>query len=479
MRSKTLTPAVSYIRMSSAPQEASPDQQREAVAKLAKDRGYKVIREYFDDAISGNKTSKRKGFLQMLEDAQELGDFCAILCWDQDRFGRFDMVEALHHVYPLRQAGVWLVTVEDKEVDWNDFTSQITYSVKQAGKHQFLLDLSKNVLRGKIASAKKGQGANTVPYGYDRAYYDEAGTLLKRVPYGERFTKPRGWLLRFVIAEDGSAEIVRRIFHRFAESDAGYATIVKELNEEGIPSPKGGAWSVQVVRRMLVNRTYTGCNVFGHVQEGDYHHLENGEIVRGKGRGRNGSPIIVEGVHEQLISPELFERVQRKIERRAHSNNRPRTSGYVLSGILKCGHCEGNMVGKGYPKNEKIPKYYACTTGHNKPGECHRYQIPQKEIERYILGQIEKRILAPRAIAKVKQAVLRRAGDPRNPFRTKPRAYGARSKHWTGRSARGRKTCCLHRQSTLTTCRGCWPAGNLNGINSRWPWSGLRRIRAV
>jgi len=233
---RTLKPAVGYIRMSSGKQEASPEQQRAEIEKLAKERGYRIIRWYVDEAISGNKTTKRKGFLRMVADVEEKGDFCAILCWDQDRFGRFDSIEAGRWIHPLREAGVWLVTVEDKEVDWNDFASRITYSVKQEGKHQFLMDLSKNVLRGKIASAKKGRGANTVPFGYDRTYFDESGRQVKLVPYGERFTKPREWSMRFTANE--SAEVVRQIFSRFTESDAGYGTIAKELNEAGVPSPR-------------------------------------------------------------------------------------------------------------------------------------------------------------------------------------------------------------------------------------------------
>ena len=45
-----LTPAVAYIRMSSGKQEASPDQQRAEVAKLAEKHGCRIVREYFDDA---------------------------------------------------------------------------------------------------------------------------------------------------------------------------------------------------------------------------------------------------------------------------------------------------------------------------------------------------------------------------------------------------------------------------------------------
>ena len=100
--SKTLTPAVCYIRMSSDLQEASPDQQRAEVVKLAAKHGYKIIREYFDEGISGDATEKRIDFQRMIKDAEEKGDFAAILCWDQDRFGRFDSIEAGRWIHPLR-----------------------------------------------------------------------------------------------------------------------------------------------------------------------------------------------------------------------------------------------------------------------------------------------------------------------------------------------------------------------------------------
>ena len=85
--------AVTYVRMSSDKQEESPEQQRAELAKLAERGGFQVVREYFDSAISGDATEKRKQFQKMIADA-ERGEFKAILCWDQDRFGRFDSIEA-------------------------------------------------------------------------------------------------------------------------------------------------------------------------------------------------------------------------------------------------------------------------------------------------------------------------------------------------------------------------------------------------
>ena len=46
--------AVAYYRMSSDKQEYSIADQRTAVVKYAADNGYKITREYVDEAISGS-----------------------------------------------------------------------------------------------------------------------------------------------------------------------------------------------------------------------------------------------------------------------------------------------------------------------------------------------------------------------------------------------------------------------------------------
>ena len=148
-------PASQRFRTSACPrdkQDASPQQQRDELTKLAARDGFHLVGEYFDDAISGDRTDKRHAFQRMIADAAR-GKFKAILCWDQDRFGRFDSVEAGFYIHPLRQAGVRLVTVAQGAVDWTTFAGRLIYNVQQEGKHAFLRDLSRNVLRGRIAAA--------------------------------------------------------------------------------------------------------------------------------------------------------------------------------------------------------------------------------------------------------------------------------------------------------------------------------------
>ena len=49
------------------------------------------------------------------------------------------------------------------------FASRMVYTIKQEGKHQFLIDLSRNTARGQITTAKAGYlTGQAAPYGMDR-----------------------------------------------------------------------------------------------------------------------------------------------------------------------------------------------------------------------------------------------------------------------------------------------------------------------
>lgn len=179
--------ACGYVRMSDAKQETSPDQQRTEIKRYAKQHNYRIVRWYQDDGISGDDTEKRVEFRRMIADAST-GEFEAILCWDQDRFGRFDIIEAGRWISPLRNAGVHLATVVQGLVEWNTFAGKLIWSIQQEQKHQYLRDLSRNVARGMGALAQQGKWpGGRVPYGYtvgeDRCLYPGEPEQVNTVRY--------------------------------------------------------------------------------------------------------------------------------------------------------------------------------------------------------------------------------------------------------------------------------------------------------
>jgi len=115
---------VLYLRMSSERQEDSIDRQQDELLRYATRLGYRILGEYRDEAISGDKTDRRSGFLA-LRDAAERGEFDVVLAWDQDRFGRFDPLDAGYWIYPSRRAGVRFETIAQGPIAWEDLTQQL------------------------------------------------------------------------------------------------------------------------------------------------------------------------------------------------------------------------------------------------------------------------------------------------------------------------------------------------------------------
>src|SRR5687768_7427340 len=109
MIANTLIPVCSYLRMSSDKQEASISDQRKEVAAYCARHGYRIVREYIDEGISGWKGKERHGFQQLIADAPG-GEFQAVICWDQSRFSRFDPMEANYFWHILRREKVRIET---------------------------------------------------------------------------------------------------------------------------------------------------------------------------------------------------------------------------------------------------------------------------------------------------------------------------------------------------------------------------------
>src|SRR5712692_8960009 len=135
-----LIPAVTYLRCSTDEQtDASIPDQRVAVQEYADKHGYKILREYVDEGLSGDvATEDRHGFMRLLAHAQDSPDFQAILCWDQSRLGRWEPHEASYRTFPFKKACVSLVTCKKGPIDWENFTEWLTYSIEAHGDHKYL-----------------------------------------------------------------------------------------------------------------------------------------------------------------------------------------------------------------------------------------------------------------------------------------------------------------------------------------------------
>ena len=370
--------AVLYLRMSTEDQENSIEPQRVELTKYAKKHGYQIIGEYVDEAISGDATEKRTGFQAMRDDV-ESGEFSVVLCWDQDRFGRFDPLDAGYWIFPFRRAGVRLETIAQGKIDWEDLTGQLVYSVNQLGKAQFLRDLSRNTTRGLIAAARDGRGGTG-----------------GRSCYGYRSKDGEVWIV------EEEAEVVRLIFQLYLKPDGSLRGIAGELNRRGISPASSKVWRMSTVRSILSRRKYTGTFVFGEQNGGRYFAMKDGEILpRTKSdKTVSSTPIIHENRFEAIVDQDTFDRVQVKLSSRKRKTAPRSARQYVLSGLCTCGDCGGSMGGL----TKRSKSTYRCRTYHQSgSGSCYNITIPEAPLVDCIVGKIQDRYLSEAALDRLRR----------------------------------------------------------------------------
>lgn len=378
----TLTPAVSYLRMSKDSQESSIPAQRDAVADLAKRLGYRIIREYRDEGISGDNTEKRTAFLQMRRDASDLRDFKAILCWDQDRFGRFDTLECGYWVKPIRDAGVELVTVAQGKISWSDFAGRISYLIQQDAKHQFLIDLSRNSNRGKLKKAMDGEWMGGLP------------------AIGYRIGPNR----RLVI-EESEAAIVREIFRKYINGVA-LIPLARELNTMGLRTATGGLFSPGSVRRILINEVYLGKTIFNRKSAGKYTSMANGMVIQKTSTKQQQNDqslwVVLENTHPPIVTQELFDAAQKsRLSHKNFAGKHDRVN--VFRGLIKCGYCGHSMPAMYVPGSRDTA--YQCNEpqrGRDTP-QNRAYQKDLIELVRQAFASMD---LSAKGISKLKSNLL-------------------------------------------------------------------------
>ena len=102
--------AAIYARFSSNNQrEESITAQLRAAHEYAKAKGYEVVKEYTDEALSG-RTDDRPAFLQTIEDAKQ-GFFDVLILHKMDRFARNRLDSAIYK-HTLKKANVKIEYVE-------------------------------------------------------------------------------------------------------------------------------------------------------------------------------------------------------------------------------------------------------------------------------------------------------------------------------------------------------------------------------
>lgn len=333
--------------------------------------------EFVDDgytATNGNRPS----FTKMLELVQA-GEIKTIIVRDFSRFFR-DYIEAgnyLECVFPF--LGVRFISINDNydSDDYKGSTGGLEMVMRNIIYASYSKDLSVKTTTAKIHMMKQGKYVGGyAPYGY----------------------KMHETIKHKLSIDTESAKVVRFIFDSFLEGKSK-SEITIELNKNNVPTMSQyfkmnnpstkkfsgvsdkSKWTTVALNKILKNRLFTGAMV-SHKQKSAG--LGSRKVIQ-------NTPIIVEDMHEAIVTKEEFEKVQKLLE---HNTKRTKyqQNEYPLKSLLKCGHCKRAMV-RGKVNSDK--NFFRCPSKRLYDNTtCTGSKINEREIEKITYNAISDCVVA-------------------------------------------------------------------------------------
>lgn len=362
-----------YTRVSTSMQVDgySLDAQKDKLRKYAEFQNMLVAGEYCDEGKSGKNIEGRTEFLRMLRDIESGKDGVSfVLVFKLSRFGR-NAADVLTSLQRMQDFGVNLICVEDG-IDSSKDAGKLMISVLSAVAEIERENILVQTIEGRRQKAREGRwNGGFAPYGY--ALVD-----------GE-----------LVIAEE-EAEAVRVIFDKYINTTMGAAKIADWLNQHGYRKIKRqnntlDSFTAPFILGVLDNPVYCGKIAYGRRRNekkqgsrNEYHVVMTDDYM------------LHDGVHEAIISEAdwLKARARRQITGVKQEKKHSLEHEHILTGLLKCPVCGGNMYGnvnrkkKGNGEYYRDYFYYACK--HRQHVDGKRCDYHHQWGEEIIDGAVEK-----------------------------------------------------------------------------------------
>ncbi len=384
-------------------QEKSVTRQIEHAKAYAANKGWRVAADhiYVDDGISGAEFSKRPGFLRLMNALKPQPPFQVLVMSEESRLGR----EAIETAYAMKQlisAGVqvWFY-LEDRQRTLESPTDKLLLSVTTFADE---LEREKARQRTYDAMVRKAKALHVTGgrvFGYDNV----------EVPCDA--PSPDGRVKRAHVVRrinEAEAAMVIHIFQLCA-AGKGFASIAKQLNEEGVTPPRSNpgriqGWAPSCVREIIHRELYIGQVVWNKSKKRD-------AWGRKRQRPRPESEWMrFEAPELRIISDELWKAAHERLAatratylRRTGGQlfGRPATgmdAKYLLTGMATCGCCGGSLHMRSGGKGAQRSWFYGCSSYHlrGKTICTNNVMLPRMATDRAVLSTIEQDLLQPEVV---------------------------------------------------------------------------------
>ena len=383
-----------YTRVSTAMQidGYSLDAQKARMKAYADFNDYQIVGEYEDAGKSGKSIEGRASFCRMMDDIRAGKDGISyVLVFKLSRFGR-NAADVLSTLQIMQDFGVNLICVEDG-IDSSKDAGKLMISVLSAVAEIERENIRIQTMEGRIQKAREGRwNGGFAPYGY-------------RLVDG-----------RLEINEE-EAPAIRTIFDQYVNTNIGTTGLAKYLENHGIhkiqrQNGKNPLFASSTIQKILKNPVYCGKIAFGRRRT---------EKVKGTRNEyklvEQESYLLVDGLHEGLVSEEVWQAAQVKMKATAQKyelvSRRKTDRVHLLSSIVKCPVCGAGMYGnksiKKRPDGTKYKDfyYYGCKhRGMQRGYKCtYSKQIQEEVLDGAVAEVISKLVSNPKFAAMMQEKI--------------------------------------------------------------------------
>lgn len=337
-----------------------------------------VVEAYEDAGKSGKSIEGRPAFKKMLSDIENGKNVDYVLVYKLSRFGR-NAADILNSLALLQTYDVNLICIEEG-IDSSQTSGKLLISVLSAVAEIEREKILEQTMNGRREKARQGKwNGGPAPYGY----------ILKD---------------NMLFINEDEAEIIRLIFEKYVNTTIGYTGIAKYLNLQGIKKTvrdkmRKEEWNSHCIKMILENPVYCGRIAYGR---------RTLEKVKGQKNKQKrvyvDDYIIVNGVHDAIISEELWIKAseKRKATGRKFASVYGNDRTHLLTGLLKCPVCGGPMYANRHCWTKKDGTYkevgyYVCGRNKHDRGRFCDYK-----------ADLKKSVIEPLVIEAIKEIVSKK-----------------------------------------------------------------------
>ncbi len=352
-----------YVRVSTEEQAEkgnSLNEQQERLTAYCKVMDWEDPVWYIDDGYSA-KDTRRPKMTMMLDDVKHTPGAGVVITTKLDRLSRnlFDILSLSNYFDKHNFSYVSATESFDTSTAAGRLTLQVLGMVAEFERERN----SERVRDNMLSMARKIMSDKTITrpcFGYD--------------------------VINGVMTINLEEAIVLRKMADMADTGAGARAIAKWLNnEEKSLTKDGNEWHEKIVRELLQRETLIGNFVYNKTYKKGSRVIKRPEEEW----------IIVENHHDPILDHEQFKRIKKMFEGRKSIGRHISEDRYLLSGLVKCGHCGASMNGKvdrNYSKRlgrENIHYRYICD-GYLKRANCFHHVVNRDALEGLIIKRIHE-----------------------------------------------------------------------------------------